>query len=78
MAKKNNGGAPQHWSHSCPDNVEVVVAGNLMTITVDLSVNRGLSSTGKSQVVGTTRGFLEIPTHPGVSLSLNVTRRVQS
>ena len=53
-------------------NVTMDVKGTILTITVDLSKRNGLSSTGKSQVIATTKGNADIPGHPGVKLGLNV------
>jgi hypothetical protein len=51
-------------------NVEFKRNGNTLTITVDLSQDYGLSSTGKSFTVGTTHGFISVG--DGISFSLNV------
>ena len=70
-----NGQPQPDWSHECADNVNLSVAGNILTITVDLSLTRGMSSTGKTQVVASTRGFVDLPTHQGTTVALNVNRK---
>lgn len=69
----------QSWKHdgSEVDNVAAEVQGDKLILTVDLKQNFGLSKSGKTTVVGSTRGFISIPTHPGVSLALNVVRRAR-
>jgi len=54
------------------NNVTLKTDGNILTITVDLSKRNGLSSTGKSQVIASTKGNAELPGHPGVKIGLNV------
>lgn len=53
-------------------NVEMKVEGNLLHITVDLSKTHGLSASGKTIIVATTKGNQELPDHPGVKVGLNV------
>lgn len=54
-------------------NVETKVTGNILTITVDLSKTFGPSKTGKTQVVASTGGFIEVA--PGKVLNLNVNQK---
>lgn len=48
----------------------------VLTVTIPLNQDHGFSSTGKSKVVGTTGGAIEVPGHPDVFLSVNVNKRV--
>ena len=58
------------------ENANIVVKGNTMTISIDLTQDLGLSSSGKSTMVATTRGFTNFATEAGaIGVSLNVTRR---
>lgn len=43
------------------ENVVVSVKGDKLTITVDLSEDLGLSGSGKSRVISTTRGIAVVP-----------------
>lgn len=65
----------KRFHHVCANNAEIRVEGDTLTITVDLKRNCGLSSTGKTLTVGSTNGFLQIPTHEGTVVSLNVNRK---
>jgi hypothetical protein len=71
IAKKSNGGN-QTFSLRCPDNVSLIVKDDILTIVVDLSKTCGLSSTGKSTIVGSTKGFIEVAS--GIVASLNVNK----
>ena len=42
-------------------NVEMKVEGNILTITVDLSKNFGPSSSGKTTIIATTEGNVNVP-----------------
>ncbi len=53
-----------------PRNVNVVVADGKLILTVDLAVNLGPSSTGKSNLVAS--GTAKVPGYEGVSFGLNV------
>lgn len=54
-------------------NVEHSVKDNTLTITVDLTQDYGLSKSGKTKIVASTDGFVEVA--PGISLGLNLIRR---
>lgn len=43
------------------DNLDIKIKGNIMTITVDLSHEIGVSGSGKSTSIATTGGRKEIP-----------------
>lgn len=51
-------------------NVEFNVKGNKLTITVDLSKEFGLSKSGKSVVIGSTLGNVNLGN--GVMMGLNI------
>ncbi len=53
-------------------NVQLKVAGDKLTITVDLSKDFGLSRTGKSVTVATTSGNKQLTKKPGTYVGLNV------
>ena len=54
-------------------NVEVTVKGTIATITVDLSKEYGPSSSGKTIMVASTEGNMDVI--PGVMLGLNVYKK---
>ena len=54
-------------------NVEMSVAGNILTIKVDLSKEYGPSSSGKTIIVASTEGNVSIPDRE--ELGLNVYRK---
>ena len=56
------------------ENVELTVEGNTLTITVDLTKDLGLSKSGKTRMIATSRGNVEIPGSNGAVLGLNVYR----
>lgn len=66
--------APEYVDH-VGDNVRIEVTGDVLTITVDLRQDFGASSSGKTSVVASTRGFAGITTHRGISIALNVNRK---
>lgn len=53
-------------------NVKLKVEGTILTIEVDLSKVVGPSKTGKTVIIATTSGNQSVPSHPGVSVGLNV------
>jgi hypothetical protein len=50
--------------------VQIEVEGSLLTIKVDLSKKHGLSSSGKSEIIASSMGNVEIA--PGVKMGLNI------
>lgn len=50
-------------------NVDIKLAGNIMTITVDISKRLGPSSTGKTEIVASTAGNKAVG---AVKVGLNV------
>ena len=51
-------------------NVAITVKGNKMIIEVDLSKEQGPSQSGKTIIIGTTAGAVEVA--PGVKANINV------
>jgi hypothetical protein len=52
------------------------VKNGKLIITIDLSNDEGISSSGKSRIVASTRGNQVIPGTDGAVLGLNLYRRV--
>jgi hypothetical protein len=55
-------------------NVEMTVAGNILTIKVDLSKEFGPSASGKTTIVASTEGNITIPEREE-KVGLNVYRK---
>ncbi len=53
-------------------NVALKVAGNTLTITVDLKKRQGVSKSGKSEVIASTEGNVTPPGMPHIKIGLNV------
>lgn len=53
------------------DNVKIEVKDNKAIITIDLTKDFGLSKSGKTIVVATTRGNVPIPGAEDIRLGLN-------
>jgi hypothetical protein len=53
-------------------NYTATVEGNTLVIKVDLSVNNGLTGSGKNISIATTGGNVEIPGTHGVKMGLNI------
>jgi len=53
-------------------NVEMATEGTILTITVDLSKDFGPSKSGKTTIVASSEGNIEVPGAPGVKLGLNI------
>ena len=56
-------------------NVETKVEHGKLVITVDLATELGPSSTGKSIIIGTTEGNVDVPGAVDVKFGLNVYRK---
>ena len=54
------------------DNVAMRVDGNKLTITVDLSKDFGPSKSGKTNVIASTLGNVDIEGHEGMKIGLNI------
>jgi hypothetical protein len=55
-------------------NVEMSVAGNILTITVDLTKEFGPSSSGKTTIIASTEGNVTVPDRDE-KVGLNVYRK---
>jgi len=55
-------------------NVQMTVAGNVLTITVDLSKEFGPSSSGKTIIIASTEGNIAVPERDE-KIGLNVYRK---
>jgi hypothetical protein len=55
-------------------NVQMTVAGNILTITVDLTKEFGPSASGKTIIVASTEGNITVPERDE-KIGLNVYRR---
>ncbi|PLX25972.1 MAG: hypothetical protein C0600_11455 [Ignavibacteria bacterium] len=56
-------------------NVEMKLDGNVLTITVDLSKDYGLSSSGKSVIIASTEGNQSVEGKEEVKIGLNIYRK---
>lgn len=56
-------------------NITVSRTGDILTITVDLSKSFGLSSSGKTTIIGSSEGNVTVPGSPDMKLGLNVYRK---
>jgi hypothetical protein len=55
-------------------NVQMTVAGNILTITVDLAKEFGPSSSGKTIIIASTEGNIAVPERDE-KIGLNVYRK---
>ena len=55
-------------------NVEMTVAGNILTITVDLTKEFGPSASGKTIIIASTEGNITVPEREE-KIGLNVYRK---
>ena len=55
------------------DNIQYEAKGSVLTITVDLSKTFGRSKSGKSIIIATTAGNVQV--QPGVFMGVNVYRK---
>ena len=55
-------------------NVQMTVAGNILTITVDLTKDFGPSSSGKTIIIASTEGNIAVPEREE-KIGLNVYRK---
>ncbi|KKN83818.1 hypothetical protein LCGC14_0294710 [marine sediment metagenome] len=56
-------------------NIEVTVKDKKLVLTIDTSEEHGRSTSGKSTIVATTRGNLQVPGVDGLTIGLNAYRR---
>ena len=53
-------------------NITMAVKGNILTVTIDLSKRFGKSASGKTDIIATTAGNVEIEGQPGIKAGINV------
>jgi hypothetical protein len=51
------------------------LSGNMLTITVDISKEFGLSSSGKSVIIATTEGNVSVPQREDIKIGLNIYKK---
>lgn len=56
-------------------NIDMKLSGNILTITVDISKEFGLSSSGKSTIIASSEGNVSIPSKEDVKIGLNIYRK---
>ncbi|HUW63235.1 MAG TPA: hypothetical protein VMW83_00825 [Spirochaetia bacterium] len=56
-------------------NVEMKLEGDTLTIVVDISKEFGVSSSGKSVIIGSTEGNVSVPDREDIKVGLNVYRK---
>ena len=56
-------------------NVEMTVTENILTIKVDLSKEFGPSASGKTIIIATTSGNVEVPGAEDKKIGLNIYRK---
>jgi len=52
-------------------NLAMEVDGNILTIKIDLQQNQGVSKSGKSTIVATTSGNVDVPGQSGMKIGIN-------
>lgn len=56
-------------------NIDMTVEGNILTIKVDLTKEFGLSSSGKSIIIASTEGNVNVPDHAEAKIGLNIYKK---
>ncbi len=56
-------------------NIDMKLNGKILTITVDISQEYGLSSSGKSLIIASTEGNISIPDKAEVKIGLNIYKK---
>jgi hypothetical protein len=51
------------------------LSGNILTITVDVSREFGLSTSGKSKIIASTEGNISIPDKEEIKIGLNIYKK---
>jgi len=54
------------------DNLQFELAGDILTLTIDIGIDMGVSKSGKSRVISSTRGNIAIPGKPELKLGVNL------
>lgn len=53
-------------------NVDMKINGNTLTITMDITKEFGMSSSGKSLIIASTEDNVYIPEHDEIKIGLNI------
>ena len=56
-------------------NVQTKIDGDVLTITVDLSKDYGLSKSGKSRIIASTHGAADLAANSDIKLNLNIYKK---
>ena len=56
-------------------NVDMKLDGNILTITVDLTKEYGLSTSGKSKIIASTEGNVSVPEKEEIKIGLNIYKK---
>ena len=56
-------------------NIEMILNGDKLVITVDLSKEFGESKSGKSFTIASTEGNISVPEHDDIKIGLNIYRK---
>ena len=56
-------------------NCEMELNGNLLIIKIDISKEFGISSSGKSIIIGSTEGNVSLPEKEDIKIGVNVYRK---
>lgn len=56
-------------------NCEMKLNGTILTITVDISKEFGLSASGKSLIISSTEGNISIPEKEEIKIGLNIYKK---
>ncbi len=56
-------------------NIEMILNGDKLVITVDLSKEFGESKSGKSFTIASTEGNVSVPEHDDIKIGLNIYRK---
>jgi hypothetical protein len=67
-AKKLNTLAGPGW--------QLKIVGTVATVEIDLAHDGGISASGKSRVIASSRGNIDIPMHNGAKLGFNCYRKM--
>ena len=54
------------------NNLDVKVDGNKLTIVIDLDKEMGMSKSGKSMIVASTRGNVPVPENDLIKMGINI------
>lgn len=57
-------------------NITMKIVKNKLTIEVDLSKSLGRSASGKSEVIASTKGNIDVPGSNGAKIGLNIYKPV--